>query len=584
MKRCPTCNRVETDESLSFCRADGTTLVSDSQSLNSETATAQLGSESPSSETATNILPHLTNAGVSRGTGPTTVLPSQAPITTGAVAKPKRRRTALIVVVIVAAMAAIVSGFVVSSYLSRKSERSIESIAVLPFVNKSGDANSEYLSDGLAESLIYRLSRLPNLKVSPTSSVIRYKGKEIEVAKVANELGVDAVMTGRLAQNSDNLTISVELVDVRNNKLLWGEQYERKMSELLATQREIATEITNKLQLKLSGEDTKGFTKRYTENDEAYQLYLKGRYHFAKRTKDDILKSVEYFQHAIRLDSNYALAYAALADSYNAMTAYPYLSPKEAVPQAKAAAKRALEIDPTLAEAHTALANSLACFDWNWAEAEREFKRAIELNPNDSGARWRYGMFYLMLLGRSSEAIAEGKRAVELEPLNLNHGANLSGIYFHARQNDKAFEQAKQVFDLDPNFIVGRWALSQASIVKGMYAEAITLNEQSLQTDPTNQVFLRFAGLAYAKAGRRKEAEEIIHRYRRLARTEYVMSYHLALIYAALGEKDKAFAELEKAFEEHDYLLPRIKVEPFLDPLRDDPRFKELVKRLNLPE
>jgi tetratricopeptide (TPR) repeat protein len=336
--------------------------------------------------------------------------------------------------------------------------------------------------------------------------------------------------------------------------------------------------------LKLSGADTTGLTKRYTSNDEAYQLYLKARYHFAKRTRDDILKSVEYFQQAIKLDPSYALAYAGLADCYNGMTAYPYLSPKEAVPKAKAAAKRALEIDPTLAEAHTALANSLASFDWNWEEAEREFKRAIELNPNDSGSHWRYGMFYLMVLGRAEESIAEGKRAVELEPLNLNHGANLSGLYFHARQNDKAYQEAKQVFDLDPNFIVGRWALSQSSIMKGMYPEVIALNEQSLQKDPTNQVFLRFAGLAYAKAGRRQEAETIISRYRELAKTQYVMSYHVALIYSALGEKDKAFAEFEKAFEERDYLLPRIKVEPFLDPLHDDPRFKGMLKRLNLPE
>ena len=367
---------------------------------------------------------------MNRGTGPTTLLATPTPVATDVLAKSKRRRTVLIVAVIAAAIVATFSIFVVNSYLSRRPKRSIESIAVLPFVNKSGDVNSEYLSDGLAESLIYRLSRLPTLKVSPTSSVIRYKGKEIDVAKVASELGVDAIMTGRLAQIGDNLTISVELVDVRNNKLLWGEQYERKMSELLATQREIATEISNKLQLNLSGEDAKSFTKRYTNNDEAYQLYLKARYHFAKRTKDDILKSVEYFQQAIRLDPNYALAYAGLADSYNGMTAYPYLAPKEAVPQAKAAARRALEIDPMLAEAHTALANSLACFDWNWQEAEREFKRALELNPNDAGTHWRYGMFYLMPMGRSDEAIAEGKRSVELEPLNLNHGANLIGNVF----------------------------------------------------------------------------------------------------------------------------------------------------------
>jgi len=584
VKRCPKCNRVETDHALVFCRVDGATLVSSSAELGGEPGTAKLGAPSGPTEIETSILPQLTNAGVNRGTGPTTLLATTTPVATDVLAKSKRRRTVLIVTVIAAAMATTVSIFVVSSYLSRRPKRSIESIAVLPFVNKSGDVNSEYLSDGLAESLIYRLSRLPTLKVSPTSSVIRYKGKEIDVAKVASELGVEAIMTGRLAQIGDKLTISVELVDVRNNKLLWGEQYERKMSELLATQREIATEISNKLQLNLSGEDAKSFTKRYTNNDEAYQLYLKARYHFAKRTKDDILKSVEYFQQAIRLDPNYALAYAGLADSYNGMTAYPYLAPKEAVPQAKAAAKRALEIDPMLAEAHTALANSLACFDWNWQEAEREFKRALELNPNDAGTHWRYGMFYLMPMGRSDEAIAEGKRSVELEPLNLNHGANLSGMYFHGRQYDQALVEAKQVFDLDPNFIVGRWALSQAYIVKGRYEEAIALNEQALQSDPTNQVFLRFAGLAHAKAGHRKEAEAIIKRFSELGKTQYVMSYYLAMIYAALGEKDKAFVELEKAFTEHDYFLVRLKVEPFFDPLHDDPRFKEMLKRLNLPQ
>ena len=583
MKRCPTCNRVETDDALVFCRVDGAPLVIRSEP-GDDVGTAKLGSVSGPTETETSILPHVSGTNVSRGTGPTTVLATPATVATGAIVKPNRRKLLLILAVMVAAIAAVLSAAVVRSYLTKKTERPIESIAVLPFVNKSGDVNSEYLSDGLAESLIYRLSRLPNLKVSPTSSVIHFKGKNIEVAKIASELGVDAIMTGRLAQIGDNLTISVELIDVQKNKLIWGEQYERKMSELLATQREIATEITNKLQLKLSGEDTKGLTKRYTDNDEAYQLYLKGRYHFAKRNKDDILKSVEYFQQAIKLDPNYALAYAGLADSFNGMTAYPYLSPKEAVPQAKAAAKRALEIDPALSEAHTALANSLACFDWNWDEAEREFKRAIELNPNDAGTLWRYGMFYLMPMGRSDEAIVFGKRAVELEPLNLNHGANLSGMYFHGRQYDRALVEAKQVFDLDPNFIVGRWALSQAYIVKGRYDEAIALNEQALQSEPTNQVFLRFAGLAHAKAGHRKEAEEIIRRFNELGKTQYVMSYYLAMIYAALGEKDKAFGELEKAFTEHDYFLVRLKVEPFFDPIRDDPRFKEMLRRLNLPE
>jgi len=477
-----------------------------------------------------------------------------------------------------------VAGIVYYFYFTRGESRTvIDSIAVLPFQNKSSDADTEYLSDGLAESLIYRLSQLPNLKVSPTSSVFRYKGKESDAIKIGNELGVQAVMTGRIAQRGENLTISVELVDVRNNKLLWGEQYERKMSELLATQREIATEIAQKLQLKLSGEE-KGLNKHYTESNEAYQLYLKGRYHYARRTKDDVLKSIDYYQQAIRVDPNFALAYARIADSYNAMPVYPYLSPKEAIPQAKAAAQRALEIDPALAEAHTALANSLADFDWNWVEAEREFKRALELNPNDSGTHWRYGMYYLMPVGRSDEAIAEVKRALELEPLDLTAGSVLSWAYFAARQYDRALDQAQKIFELEANFPLGRRMLSQAYSSKGMYAEAIALNEKSLQTDPTNQLFLRFAGYAYAKSGRRREAEEMIKRFKDIAKTRYVMSYYVASIYAALGDKDKAFAELENSFAEHDWELHRLKVDPLMDPLRDDPRFKWMLKRMNLPE
>jgi TolB-like protein/Tfp pilus assembly protein PilF len=587
MKRCPACNRIENDDTLAFCRADGTALLNDSLPLGNEAGTARLGSGPVATEIATSILPQTnTDAGISRPTAPTTVLPAPQ-IPPHALSQPKRRKAIVAVTVVIAlALAAAIVALAVAAYLyrSRTDTAAITSIAVLPFQNKSSDADTEYLSDGLAESLIYRLSQLPNLKVSPTSSVFRYKGKETDAIRIGNELGVNVVMTGRFVRRGENLTISVELVDVRNNKLLWGEQYERNMSELLATQREIATEITNKLQMKLSGEGEKALTKRYTDNNEAYKLYLKGRYHFAKRTKEDILKGLDYYQQAIKLDPNYALAYAGIADSYNAMTAYPYLSPTEAIPQAKAAAKRALEIDPTLAEAHTALANSLAVYDWNWVEAEREFKRALELNPNDAGTHWRYGMFYLMPLGRSDNAIAEGKRAVELEPLNLNHGANLSGVYFYARQNERALAQAKQVFDLDPNFIVGRWALGQAYIAKGMHEEAIALYEQSLQTDPTNQGFLRFAGYAYAKSGRRHEAEEIINRFRDLAKTQYVMFYRIAHIYAALGDKDKAFGELEKAFENRDWELHRLKVDPLMDPLRDDRRFKEMLKRLNLPE
>jgi TolB-like protein/Tfp pilus assembly protein PilF len=459
----------------------------------------------------------------------------------------------------------------------------INSIAVLPFQNKNSDADTEYLSDGLADSLVFRLSQLPNLKVSPTSSVIRYKGKDTDISQIASELDVDAVMYGRLVQRADNLTINVELIDTRTQKLLWVEQYDRKMTDLLATQREIAAAIAQKLQLNLIGSDTKGITKRYTDNNDAYQLFLKGRFHFARRTKDDVLKSIDYYQQAIKLDPNFALAYARIAEAYNQMPAYPYLSPNEAYPRAKAAAKRALEIDPTLADAHSALANALLVYDWNWVEAESEFRRALELDPTNALTHFRYGLS-LTGVGMFEEGITEVKRALELEPLELSMNANLAWAYFTAGQFDNALDQAKKTYDLDQNFVVGRWNLSQAYIGKGMYAEAIALNEQSLQANPTSQFALRDAGYAYARSGRRKEANELIDRLKEIAKTQYVMSCRIASIHGALGEKDKAFAELEKAFAERDWDLYRLKADPFMDPLRDDPRFKELLRRTGLPE
>jgi serine/threonine-protein kinase len=476
-----------------------------------------------------------------------------------------------------------VGGFFGYKYLS-PTNRQINSIAVLPFENKSSDADTDYLSDGLAESLIYRLSQLPNLKVSPTSSVFRYKGKQTDAKEIAAELGVDSLLTGRITQRGDSLIISVNLVDTRNGKSLWGEQYERKMSELLATQREIAAEITNNLKIKLSGESEQKLAKKYTDNNEAYQLYLKGRYHFAKRTKEDILKGIENFEQAIKLDPNFALAYVEISDSYASMPAYPYLSPKEAAPQAKAAARKALEIDPSLSEAHMALGFSLVVFDWNWAEAEREFKRALELNPNSSVAHYRYGFLYLSPLGRHDEAIAEVKRAVELEPLSLIINANLAGAYMFAGQNDRALEQARKTNELEPNFVSGHYWLGLAYNANGMYAEAIALSERVLQTDSTNQFMLRIAGSSYAKSGRRREAEEVIKRFKDIAKTRYVMSYCVATIYAALGDMDKAFIELENAFAERDFHLHRLKVDPLMNPLRRDPRFQDLMRRVGLPQ
>ena len=457
----------------------------------------------------------------------------------------------------------------------------INSIAVLPFQNKSDDADTDYLSDGLAESLIFRLSQIPGLKVSPTSSVMRYKGKDTDVAKTANELGVDAVMTGRLVKRGDNLNITVELVDIRNNKSLWGEQYERKMSDLLATQREIAAAITQKLQLKLAGNDTKGISKRYTDNNEAYQLYLKGRFYFARRTDEDIRRSIELFQQAIKLDPKFALAYVGVAESYNVMPSYPYMSPNEANPFAKAAVAKALEIDPDLPEAHTVAGMIAATYDWDWVKAEREFKRSLELDANLAITHYRYAWVYLSPLGRHDEAIAEMRRAMELEPLSLVQGANFAAVYLYARQFDKALDQARKTYDLDPNLVTSQNWMCHSLDVNGMYAESLAISEKAALSNRSLEAAL---GYAYAKGGRRQEAEAVLKQWKEIEKTKYVSNYWMAVVHVALGEKDGAFAELEKAYQAHDWFLQRLKVDPFMDSLRNDPRFADLVKRVGLPQ
>jgi TolB-like protein len=464
---------------------------------------------------------------------------------------------------------------------ARNTEVPIDSIAVLPFQNRSTEPDSEYLADGLAESLIYRFSQLPNLKVSPTSTVFRYKGKEIDPVKVGQELGVSAVLSGRIVQRGDQLTISAELVDVRNNRLLWGEQYERKMSELLQTQREIASEIVDKLKLKVSGEE-KGLAKHYTESNEAYQLYLKGRFYWNKRTGESIKKSIEYFNQAIERDPGYALAYAGLADSY-VVPANP-LPPREKMPKARAAAMRALELDERLAEAHTSLARVLAIYDWDWPGAEKEFKRAIELNPRYAIAHQWYGD-YFEVMGRHNEAIAEERRALELDPLSLTINFELGLAFYYARNYDQAIEQFQKTLELDPNFPPPHQFLPAAYEQKGMYGEAIAGFQKGITPRGGSEWPMSAPGLGhvYAVSGKKAEARTVLNELKQLSGQEYVPAYDIALIYAGLGEKDQAFAWLEKAYEERSFPMAWLKVEPQWDSLRSDPRFADLVRRVGLP-
>jgi serine/threonine-protein kinase len=517
----------------------------------------------------------------SRATAPTTMFP--APASPGAPGKSRSRKTSIIIAAMVTTVVVVVAAWVFNSYRARSGSTAIQSIAVMPFVNASGNADVEYLSDGLTDSLIFRFSQLPNVKVSPTSSVMRFKNTTKDVAEVARELSVDAVLTGRLMRAGDELSVSVQLIDARTQKLIWAEQYDRKMADLMATQREIAATLMQKMQLRLAG-DERGITKKYTTNNDAYQLYLKGRYHWSRRTKDDLDKAIDSYKRAIELDPNFALAYAATAEVYNSM-GKQYVRPKDCIPLAKAAATRALEIDPMLAEAHSALADSLAIYDWNWAESESQFKKALELDPNISYTHLAYGHSYLTAMARGAEMVRETERAVELEPLSMISNSVLTSAYIYDRKYDKALVQARSAYDLDPNFPMGRVWLGFALIENGKDDEAISaisaMGPVSPESPPGFMAVVVLA-YAYAKQGKRAEAELQITRLRDQAKTHYIRVYFLAAIYAALGDKDKAFAALEEAFAEKDCFLGRIAIDPAMDPLRDDPRFKSLLKRMNL--
>ena len=464
----------------------------------------------------------------------------------------------------------------------RNTSGQINSIAVMPFTNATGDKELEYLSDGLTDSLIFRFSQLPNVKVSPTSSVMRFKESQKQVDEVAKALEVDAVLSGRLMKAGDDLSISIQLVDARTQKLVWAEQYDRKMSDLLATQREIATTLTQKLELRLAS-DERGITKKYTSSNDAYQLYLKGRYHWSRRTKADLDKAIDSYKKAIEIDPNFALAYAAIAEAYNSMGKNPDVAPKDCIPLAKSAATRALEIDPTLAQAHSALADSLAIYDWNWTESERHFKKALELDPNISYIHLVYSGSYLYPVHKVDQALVEAQKSVQLEPASLIANSVAVSAYLNARQYEKGLAQARIAFDLDPTFALARHWLGFALVANGKFDEAIAVARQTPPDSFSSWMSIVVLAHAYAKQGKKTETEQQVALLREFSKTNYVRTYYLASIYATLGDKDRAFAELERAFSERDCYLGRATVDPFMDPLREDARFKNLLQRMNLP-
>ena len=454
----------------------------------------------------------------------------------------------------------------------------IQSLAIFPLVNSSVDPNAEYFSDGITETIINNLSQLPQLKVMARSTVFRYKGQDIDPQEVGRKLGVRAVLTGRVLSRGNALNIQTELVDVRDGSQLWGAQYNRSSSDIFELQEEIAREITEKLRLRLSGADKGRLAKRYTENTEAYRLYLKGRYFWSKRTPETVEKSLEYFQRAIDRDSNYALAYVGLADSYTKLgdVGLAVLPPRQAFVQAKVAAVKALEIDDTLAEAHTSLAH-LHIHDYEWSEAEKEFKFASELNPNYATTHHWYA-YLLLMVGRLDEAMIEIAQALELDPLSLPINADYGEILYFARRYDQAIQQLRKTLEMDPHFYPAHIDLGRVYEEKQMYAESITEFQKARNLSGDNADALAALGHAYAMLGEKEKALVMLARLDDLSKTSYVSPYGVATVYAGLGEKVKAFEWLRRASEEHAGWVVYLKVDPKLDWLRPDPRFKDLLR------
>ena len=453
-----------------------------------------------------------------------------------------------------------------------KAENSIQSIAVLPFIDESADPDAQYINDKIAESLINSLSKLPQLRVVPRSVVAGYKGKEIDPRKVGEELNVRAVVTGRIRRHGDIINIQADLIDLQNVAQLWGQHYDHKVSDVLLVQDDISRDIFENLRVKLNVEEKKQL--------EAYRLYLKGRNAWNKRTSDALQEAIDFFNQAIAIDPNYGAAYAGLADCYNMLVVYGRLEPKEGFPKAKEAAERALEIDESSAEAHSSLAFIKFRWDWDRSATEREFQTAIKLKPAYAPAHQWYSS-YLVAVERFDEAIAEAKRTEELEPLSFVASSHLGWIYYLAGQNDKAIEQCRKILERDPSSFPARRYLGLAYEAKGMYSEAIAEFQRGVKLSGS-PLMLALLGHAYAVSGKTAEAKQVLSDLQQLQGQRYVSPYTVAAIHAGLGDQDQAFKWLETAVEERDIWLMNLKVDPVFAKLRSQRKFTDILARIRL--
>jgi len=459
--------------------------------------------------------------------------------------------------------------------------RLVESLAVLPFGNTDSDPETEYLADGITESIINHVSRVSALRVMARSTVFRYKDKTLDPRAVGRKLNVDAVLLGRIQQRGDALLVGAELVDVRNGWQLWGDQYNRKLADIFAVEEEISREISEKLSLRLSGEERGRLTKRYTESTEAYQDYLRGRYHWNRLTEEGLRKGIEYFEGAIGRDPNYALAYTGLADSYG-LLAFFGLAPALAVmPKAKEAARRAIEIDDGLAEAHASIAGIFKIYDWDWAAAEREYKKAIELNPIYATAHRMYAS-YLSAVGRAEESWREGKLAHELDPFSLVISMEIAWNCYMARDYERAAEEALRTLDLEPQFAAAQSTLGLVYEQKGQFEEALLALEKTRAVAGGHPSTLAALSHTLASAGRWGEARAMLGQLTQFSEQHNVCHFWLAVAHAGMGETAAALDALDNAYQQHDVMLVWLGVDPRLDPVRGEPRYFDLLRRIGL--
>ena len=457
----------------------------------------------------------------------------------------------------------------------------IDSIAVLPLKNLMGDPEQDYFVEGMHEALTAELSKISALKVISRTSTVRYKDTDKPMPQIARELGVTGLIEGSVLREGDQVRITVQLIHGPSDRHLWAESYQRELRGILTLQSDVARAIAGEIRVAVTPAEATRLTTTRTVNPEAYQLYLQGRYFWNYRTQEGFEKAIKYFQQAIEKDPTEARAYAGLADCYNVMSNYLPVPTRETFPQAKAAALKALSLDDTLAEAHTSLAFVYEVYDWDWAAAEREYQRALELNPSyETARRWYAG--FLVMLGRTEEGIAETQRALELDPVNMHGGA--AWHYYHAHRYDKAIEHYRKHFELHPKRVPAHFFLAQAYVQVGRYEEAVAEFQEALRVDPNQLRALAGLAHAYASSGRREEAIKILGQLEEQSKRDYLPTYHIAAAYVALGDRDRAFEWLERAYRERSFFLAHVKVEPAFDSLHSDPRFQDLVRRMNFPK